>query len=269
MRVMLLPNGIEHQCAARLANHPLAQELMDPKHFAGAILTVLYCQDLRPISWRSCCGDCSERKHFLKLYMDWKRTDVIDIRFVDFSLFRATDVDLLHSADILYMCGGRATQEIDSILRVESEVVKVLRERVQYDKLLYIGVCKGAQIAGVDGFNLFEHVAVHYDANIKATDVVPTDFVRSINMNTGCGILLQMHWSGTKAASVCVIKNARQWLPFVRANSKVLEDFFMTFACQWREYQFEGGRWSFRFDGIFRFYPHNAKPVTWPVEWIS
>ena len=41
MRVMFLPSGLEHQCAAKLAKHPLAQELMDPKHFAGEILTVL------------------------------------------------------------------------------------------------------------------------------------------------------------------------------------------------------------------------------------
>ena len=109
-------------------------------------------------------------------------------------------------------------------------LVEELRARVQYNNLIYVGVCGGALLAGnynpydLEPFDLFQGMVVRYGANISSRAAIVTDNASEIQITSGCGAAFH-YWHNIRMATVFpVVKNYSQWWEFAERSSQRLSE---------------------------------------------
>jgi len=276
MKLLLLPNGIEQQCAKQLARNDVAVRILSSVS-RRQVIRVLICQDGRGQYFRA--GEASglpESGFFEELYRRYLGVGTV-LEFHSFS-FYDPDVEkmetLVKSADILYFCGfgGSIPERLVTVFKNRIQLVHVIRAQVQYDKLIYIGICGGAKISGksfaicpwrtssaplVEGvtfFDFFEGMSLRYDACVGPSDVTAQSNTTTLQITSGCGIAFFLHNCEYQVSSFPVVKNMRQWLKFAGSNSELLMALSAHFTEHWiSEYDLEGIQWRFRLDGCFEY----------------
>ena len=110
--------------------------------------------------------------------------------------------ELLMDADLFYFAGFlgiRAPPGLDDAMR-NGPVLHLLRERVEYNYMGFVGVCGGAMLAGnvncfgLPGLDLLNGIKVQYESNVAAAQVtVETNTERQIvQMTSGCALAFVM-----------------------------------------------------------------------------
>ena len=196
VKALLMPKW-EQQCAKRVAHDQVAKGLLPMKE----VVRIAICQDGRRVKTHL----THEGEYFKTLYNEKKYLNRKDIRVecYEFSFSHPHETleyhhQLLNTTDIFYMTGtthGHPTS--DALVEVfkkhafvgpderdQSDVAmnlfRAIKRRVQYNDMVFMGVCGGAMLAGkrywcqlardmeddVDLFDFFMGVSVHYDANL-------------------------------------------------------------------------------------------------------
>ena len=232
MRLILLPNAIEDQCAKNLAWDQVATDSLP---LGCSPVRVAICQDGRGHFRRDCCAsDLPEAGYFEKLYT--RCQSAVDLQFESFSFFDdfTKQHTVISNSDILYFCGfgGTMPECLQSVFRNDNhkEVINLIRWKVRCDDLLYIGVCGGAMIAGckygcscsVEYFNFLEgspSISEVYDSCVSPEAVSFKTSNEIVQMTSGCGLALSTKHGLLKASSFPVIKNKAQWWLFAKENT--------------------------------------------------
>ena len=264
--MLLLPNGIENQCAKNLSWDKVALRILRSVSRSRP-LQVLVCQDGRGQYTRRCeASHLPETDYSQTLYKCYMST-ATEFEFHNFSFF-SPDVDkmkhLLQIADIFYMCGfgGKgAPYHLKCLFQARGGLLDQLVERVQFHQVLYIGICGGAKCAGTtyypgDGidrcFDFFNGFQVRYDANASPKLVEATSSCNEIQITSGCGVGIFLRPDEVLVASFPVVKNRLKWEGFAGANTRNLAQFTIPALVQWTCYNDESyppDQWYFRLDG--------------------
>ena len=141
-----------------------------------------------------------------------------------------------------------------------------------YDKMLFIGVCGGALLAGRDfgvgvqavvsdvGLDLFDGINIRYDANVGPDFCEMDNLLTSRNLmqvSTGWGIAIDFYNCEFDVESILVVNRKRpQWLPLVCETTQLLRTHVVDACRVWKTYSYDdasGNRksWQFRLDGVF------------------
>ena len=134
---------------------------------------------------------------------------------------------------------------------------------MQYDDLIYIGICGGAKIFGkhfigvnpnITFFDFMEGVSLKYEFNCNPTMVTPNVSPTMFQITTGCGIAVYLHCGEYMASSFCCAKKSKfikQWKEFGKVNTDSLMKFATHYLDTWyvfldpEDYE----RWYYRLDG--------------------
>ena len=120
-----------------------------------------------------------------------------------------------------------------------------LRQLVQYDRLIYMGVCGGALLFGdkywggshIKGFDFLEGISLQYDANVSAAKVECITGQNTIHMTTGCGIAIALKDGQYSCSCFPTVKNSSQWWDFAQTNKSRLSELIgrqMRFGLEWQ-----------------------------------
>ena len=140
---------------------------------------------------------------------------------------------LLGSADVFYCCGGfhRFPTLRDYIDLCDEKNLNVLRERIQYDSMAYIGICAGAMLASDALFGLVPTVEIVYDANSAPEDTSYRTNLKTssgktvLQMTSGCGFSIDIwHKRPTMLHSFPVVKNKAKWYAYADMNTSLLQE---------------------------------------------
>ena len=138
--------------------------------------------------------------------------------------------ELLMDADLFYFAGFvglRAPPCLDNAMR-NGHLLHLLRERVQYNCMGFVGVCGGAMLAGngnnlgLPGLDLLNGIKVQYDPNVAAAQVtVDTNAERQIvQMTSGCALAFVMDETMQMGINFSCTTNQAQWLQLASTNSE-------------------------------------------------
>ena len=263
MRLLLLPNGFRDPVIKGLYYDDTAQALLQPR---GPVCRIAICQDGR--GTQRSLGDIQlwSEAIYLRKYYQWfgQHCEFLPFSFGDsMQNMRA----ILEWADVFYMCGfgggfPEFLRRLFDPLGPGKAVVDLIRARVQYDEMAYIGICGGAMAAGrhywsqprsTCCFDFLEGVDVAYDANDSTiAKKTPRTDATAFQMTCACGIAINMRYPKVHASSVIVVKNSAQWTKFASENSKCLKEACLTIADTWFPYYHASlpGTWWFRLDGL-------------------
>ena len=269
MRLILLPNGVEHQVVKKMQYDAISREILNPQERRQ--MNIVICQDGRGSYKKTCpAHELPEALHLQDLYTKWGHSDVA-IFFWHFS-FREGSVEtqkaILAGADVFYFCGTPTPfvdELLDSVFRDPTHrvIIDYIKERVQYYGLVYIGICGGAILFGkswiesgsdyakdVSLFDFLDGVSLQYDANVSRGHVKYDTSQTTFQMTTGCGIAFLIDAHSALASSFAVVKNSAQWLDFAAANATLLTTEAQRLRARWQRYMSPDiGIWWYCLDG--------------------
>ncbi len=183
MRILLLPRGIEDQCAKALSKDTVAAEALPQSGRGCSAVRIAICQDgrgpyARMVEDASCLPEAG---YFRKLYA----TYLLFQEFQEFS-FHSMDTEsqraMLENTNLFYFCGfgGSIEDELVALFDVRDggagriQTIDLIRAMVRSDQMLYVGICGGAKIFGrrydwgipdrVRFFDFLGGVSLCYDA---------------------------------------------------------------------------------------------------------
>jgi len=290
MRIVLLPNSIEHQCAHRLEPHDdcfrfsrlvgqmLLDQMGDHRLLIASknnVFTIAVCIDgwtgFQPHpSFATNPETLDMVTAFRSLFAKWFANAglgtlqmTLDFQYVSLLDRGARNLSILKSAQVFYCCGGFPNSGFlpDYIRRLDPSCKECLEQRVQYDDIVYIGICAGAMLIGRAHLDLLSGTNVRYDYNVGPGAVpcetrLTSDHSAIIQMTTGVGIAFDVwHDRPLQVACFPVIKNHFQWQPFAQANTRVLMNVFrfMAKVPVWYLWPGEGTAWACTMQGNFIF----------------
>ena len=136
----------------------------------------------------------------------------VDIHIIDFSFLDPDHIALVGQADILYVCGGHTYPQLDEALKKpqRNAVAEAVRANVQYDKLLYWGICGGAKIVASTHLDLLLRpgLVIRYDSSTSPLVCDHLQSADTIQFTTGCALLMHFSDKGTMAECVPIVKKA-------------------------------------------------------------
>ena len=204
----------------------------------------------------------------------------ISVEVHDFS-FAYGDVTeslkLLVDADIFVMSG---IFTVDNTWRQRTRagseawpLVEKLRERVQYNHLIYVGICGGAILSGncnpyqLEPLDLFQGMVVRYDANSSANSTTVTPNLSEIQITSGCGAAVHCWQNTRKAVSFPTVKNHASWWGFAERSSVQLAEAMNAKVANPECYNdWQGNVWWFCLAG----YAFSASGIFGPFRrWVS
>jgi len=249
MRIMLLPQGIEDQCAKALSWDTVAAEALPQSGRGGSAVRIAICQDgrgpyARMVEDASCLPEAG---YFRKLYSAYLGR-AVDLQFQEFS-FHSMDTEsqraMLENTDIFYFCGfgGSIEDKLVALFDVHgggagrTQIIDLIRAMVRSDQMLYVGICGGAKIFGrrydwgipdrVRFFDFLGGVSLCFDAGQAAKTLTHKTHGDTIQLSSGCGIACMVGLGGfRRVSSFPVVKNKGQWWPFATESSRQLEVVF-------------------------------------------
>ena len=269
MRLILLPNGVEHQVVKKMQYDAISREILNPQ--GRRQMNIVICQDGRGCYKKTCpAHELPEALHLQDLYTKWGHSDVT-IFFWHFSFCEGsvdTQKAILAGADVFYFCGTPTPfvdELLDSVFRDPTHrvIIDYIKERVQYYGLVYIGICGGAILFGkswiesgsqrrqdVSLFDFLDGVSLQYDANVSPGHVQYDTSQTTFQMTTGCGIAFLIDAHSALASSFAVVKNSAQWLDFAAANATLLTTEAQRLRARWQRYMSPDiGIWWYCLDG--------------------
>ena len=190
------------------------------------------------------------------------------MRVLEFQFLRDVDsqLALLEQTDVFYFCGFGGTMP-DRLRHMwyhpspgQLSLIDKIREVVQYDQTLYMGVCGGACMFGdaywgntvFKCFDLLEGVDLQYNANVAAGQVQCITGGSTIQITTGCGVAMWLRNGEFECSSMTTVKNAGQWRSFAAENAMRLSEVIrerMTVFKGYSHTSVPNGRWWFSLDG--------------------
>ena len=142
-RALLVPGGLNEALVTRVVNQPLRQQVK-PKYESNQIVYALVCEDARADTLEGPRVEKYLRDYLLKSDLDM-HSGTLEVVRVDVNL--PTIHDHVDRCDIFYMCGGDRIK-FEELFNRHPDVMRHLAKQICSGKLLYIGSCGGAIIAG-------------------------------------------------------------------------------------------------------------------------
>ena len=274
VKILALPKAPEHQFTKRVLNEKakydagIVKEILKPPlGEQSRVVHVVICQDGNEnvdLSYNQ-----NVQKHLQELYDAWGYRAEVRMHTFTFMENTAAMMHVLLQADVFYLAGGWSRRTLPS--QFAYCLVEMLRARVQYNLLAFIGVCGGAVIAGkengygVTPLDLLQGAKITYLSSSKPTDAegkisTAGDFV----MTSGCAFGINVWQSHTRVASFPVIKNHDKWLDFSLSNSIALESAILRIIKYPEAFSDESGMWYFSLHGCII-----KNGLCRPVPWLT
>jgi len=195
----------------------------------------------------------------------------VTLEFHDFSFLNpdAANTRVAESAHVLLFCGfgGGTSYYTTTVLPAlgahRTDLSSLVRTKVQYGQLLWIGVCGGAMCAGRQywpsmpsqlGLDVFNGVNVLYDGATGVGDIGPSKTnTSSFHMASSIGMAVWFKPGGSLSSSFVVSKNGAWHGPkhdFAEDNAAKLSEAVNHLSNVWFPYaDDEGNVWYHRLDG--------------------
>ena len=180
-------------------------------------------------------------KHIKMLYSGWDIDLDVDLRRFSFvgMIGSVRDVShqdqmiqLLNDTDVFYMGGiyGNASESWKNMTRPGGRshcLVELLRARVQYNCIAYVGVCGGAMLAGSVNYygltplDLLQGLKVEYHSNCSAGSLESLQLPQTgeVHFATGGAIGICLWHTTHRVICFPCIKNGTSWVQFCERNA--------------------------------------------------
>ena len=260
---LLLSKAPEEQFVKRIEqglDQGELREMFEPALRRNTNVKIAICQDgrhweLEKYAWK------------FKLYLEalfrfWRyKNHFVDT--YDFS-FEHGDVNdmfrLLVDVDVFIMGGvhnvSQRWKERTSQGQEAWPLVKELQARVQYNVLMYIGICGGAILSGKDNpyglepFDLFQGMRVRYDWKVNAKNVEQHQERAQIQITSGTGVAIHCWRQQRRGLVFSTVKNHRSWKRFAEDSSTRLTHAIECRANNPASFHFGRGQWWYSLAGF-------------------
>ena len=251
---LLLSKAIEQQFVKRIEeglDKGELRKMFEPALRRNTNVKIAICQDGRSFQLHT------YGRNF-KFYLDalfqmWGYNNVVNT--YDFS-FEHGDVNdmfrLLVDVDVFIMGGvHNVSERWKERTRPGQEawpLLKELQARVQYNVLIYIGICGGAILSGnvnpygLEPFDLFQGMRVRYDWNTTAKSVGQHQDLAQIQITSGTGVAIHCWRQQRRGLVFSTVKNHRSWTRFAEDSSTRLTNAIECRANNPASFHFGGGK---------------------------
>ena len=268
MKVILLPVGLNDSVCEAMMYDSCVQLIMPMK----PEMIFLVCQDGLLEGYRTPVDDLQEIIYMKKFYAHLGVDHRIVFKAFSFYEDSFDAYDKLKEADLFYFKGFGGGFE--SVMDVFSStrhwtLVEKLQELVAYNRMVYIGVCGGAMIAGkkwlgdrrvepnLELLSLFGQASVRYDMCCPPEDV-DQDIFHDLNifhLTSACGIAIYCV-NGYASGSCFIVKKTgrAKWSSFRQLNHAKVGQQARTLLKRWKAFRGSSNLiWWFCLDGRWHY----------------